>query len=58
MTEKISEKRQLYKAVDSDDVVNKVKHVLNDCFHSAVAIQVVELEVGHKYMATEPMGLC
>ena len=28
MTEKISENRQLYKAVDSDDVVNKVKQVL------------------------------
>ena len=46
MTEKISENRQLYKAADSDDVVNKVKHVFKDCFHSAGAMQVVELEVG------------
>ena len=48
MTEKISENRQLYKAVDSDDVVNKVKQVLMDCFHKA-AMQVMELEVGQKY---------
>ena len=46
MTEKISENRQQYKAVDSDHVVNKVKQVLKDSFHSAAAMQVVELEVG------------
>ena len=56
MTEKMSENSQLYKAVDSDDVVNKVKQVLKDCFHSAVAMQVVELEVGQKYMVTETYG--
>ena len=39
--------------VDSDDVVNKVKQVLKDCFHRAAAMQVVELEVGLKYMVTE-----
>ena len=42
MTEKISENRQLYKAVDSDDGVNKVKQALKDHFHSAAAMQVVE----------------
>ena len=46
MMEKISENRQLYKAVDSDDMVNKVKQVLKDHFHSAAAMQVVELEAG------------
>ena len=56
MMEKISENRQLYKAVDSDDVVNKVKHVLKDCFHSGAAMQVVELEVGQEYMVTEIYG--
>ena len=44
MMEKMSESRQLYKTVDSDDVVNKVKQVLKDCFHSAAAMQVVELQ--------------
>ena len=39
--------------VDSDDVVNKVKQVLKDYFHSAGAMQVVKLEVGQKYMVTE-----
>ena len=56
MAEKISENRQRYKMVDSDDVVNKVKQVLKDCFHSATAMQVVELEVGQKYMVTETYG--
>ena len=46
MAEKISENRQQYKTVDGDDVVNKVKQVLKNCFHSAAAMQVVELEVG------------
>ena len=53
MTEKISENRQLYKTVDSDDVVNKVKQVLKEHFHSAAAMQVVELEVDQKYMEPE-----
>ena len=56
MTEKISENTQLYKTVDSDDVVNKVKQVLKDHFHSAAAMQVVELKVGQKYMVTETYG--
>ena len=56
MTEKIRENRQLYKTVDSDDVVNKVKQVLKDCFHSAAGMQVVELEVGQKHMVTETYG--
>ena len=56
MTEKINENRQLYKAVDSDHVVNKVNQVLKDCFHSAAAMQVVELQVGQKYMVTETYG--
>ena len=56
MTEKISENRQLYKTVDSDDVVHKVKQILKDHFHSAAAMQVVELEVGQKYMVTETYG--
>ena len=43
--EKISGNRQL---ADSDDVVNKVKQFLKDCFHIAAAMQVVELEVGQK----------
>ena len=45
MAEKISENRQWYKMVDGDDVVNKVKQVLKDHFHSAAVMQVVELEV-------------
>ena len=32
MVEKISENMQLYKLVDSDDVVNKVKQVLKTTF--------------------------
>ena len=44
MAEKISENRQQYKIVDGDDMVNKVKQVLKDHFHSAAAMQ--ELEVG------------
>ena len=56
MTEMISENRHLYKAVDSDNVVNKVKQVLKDYFHSAAAMQVVELEVGQEYMVTETYG--
>ena len=56
MAEKISENRQLNKMVDSDDVVNKVKQVLKDYFHSAGAMQVVKLEVGQKYMVTETYG--
>ena len=54
--EKISENRQLYKAVDSDDVVNKVKQILKDHFHSAAAMQLMELKVSQKYMVTETYG--
>ena len=56
MAEKISENRQLYKMVDSDDAVNKVKQVLKHCLYSAAAKQVVELEVGQKYMVNETYG--
>ena len=35
------------------EVVNKVKQVLKDHFHSAAAMKVVELEVGQKYMIAE-----
>ena len=42
--------------VDEDDVVSKVKQVLKECFHAAAAMQVVELEVGQKYMVTETYG--
>ena len=52
-TEKISENRQLDKAVDCDDVVNKVKQILKDWFHSAAAMQVIQLEVSQKYLVTE-----
>ena len=45
MMEKISENRQLYKAVDSADVVNKVKQVLKYHFHSTAAMKITELEV-------------
>ena len=41
--------------VDEDDVMSKVKQVLKECFHAAAAMQVVELEVGQKYMVTEHM---
>ena len=37
-------------------MVNKVKQVLKDHFHSAAAMQVVELEVSKKYMVTEIYG--
>ena len=58
MTQKISENRHLYNAVDSDDVVNKVKQILKDHFHSAAAMQVMQLENGQKYMVTEAsMGI-
>ena len=53
MAEKISENRQWYQIVDEDDVVSKVKQVLKECFCAAAAMQVVELEVGQKYMVTE-----
>ena len=56
MAEKISENRQWYQTVDGNDVVSKVKQVLKACFHAAAAIQVVELEVGQKYMVTETYG--
>ena len=56
MAEKISENRQWYRMVDEDDVVSKVKQVLKEHFHSAAAMQVVELEVGQKYMVTETYG--
>ena len=56
MTEKTSDSRQLYKTVDSGDVVNKVKEVLKKCFHSAAEMQVVELEVWQKYMVSETYG--
>ena len=56
MTEKISKNRQLYTAVDSHDMVNNAKQVLKDCFHRAAAMQVIELEVGQKYMVTETYG--
>ena len=39
--------------VDSDDVMNKVTQVLKDHSHSAAAMQMVESEVGPKYMVTE-----
>ena len=39
--------------VDGNDVVSNVKQVLKEHFHAAAAMQVVELEVGHKYMVTE-----
>ena len=54
MTEKIHDNRQLYKAVDNGNVVNTVKHILKDRFHSAMAMQVMELEVSQKYMGTKP----
>ena len=53
MPEKISENRQQYRMVDEDDVVSKVKQVLKECFCAAAAMQVVELEVGQKYVVTE-----
>ena len=37
-------------------MVNKVKQALKDHFHSAAAMQVVELEVGQEYMVTETYG--
>ena len=37
-------------------MVNKVKQVLKECFHVAAAMQVVELEVGQKYIVTETYG--
>ena len=52
----LSENRQLYKAADSDDVVNKVKQILKDHFHSAAGMQVMELEVSQKHMVTETYG--
>ena len=54
--EKISENRQQYRIVDEDDVVSKVKQVSKEYFHAAAAMQVVELEVGQKYMVTETYG--
>ena len=56
MTEKVSDNRQLCKAIDSDDVVNKVKQILKDQFLSAAAMQVMELEVSQKYMVAETYG--
>ena len=38
MAEKMSENRQWYKTVDGDEVVNKVKQVLKDHFHSAATM--------------------
>ena len=57
MTEKTSENRQLYKAEDSDDVVHKEKQILKDHFHSAAAMQVMELEVGQNLWQLKHMGL-
>ena len=37
-------------------MVTKVKQLLKDRFHSAVAMQVMELQVGQKYMITETYG--
>ena len=37
-------------------MVNKVKQVLKDHFHSAAAMQVMELEVGQKYMVIKAYG--
>ena len=37
-------------------MVNKVKQVLKDHFHGEAAMQVVELEVGQKYMITGTYG--
>ena len=56
MAEKTCENRQRYKTVDGDEVVCKVKQVLKEPFHSAAAMQVVELEVRQKYMVTEAYG--
>ena len=56
MAEKTSENRQWYETVDGNDVVTKVKQVLKECFYAAAAMQVVELEVGKKYMVTEMYG--
>ena len=56
MAEKISENRQRYKTVDGDEVVCKVKQVLKECFHSAAAMQVVELEAKQKYMVMDTYG--
>ena len=56
MAEKISENRQHYRMVDGNDVVTKVKQVLKECFHTAAAMQVVELEVDQKYMVAETYG--
>ena len=57
MAEKISENRQWYQTVDENDVVNKVKQVLKEHFHAASAMQVVDLEVGQKYMVTETYAM-
>ena len=38
-------------------MVSKVQQVLKEHFHSAAAVQVVELEVGQKYVVTETYGL-
>ena len=53
MAEKICENRQRYKTVDGDEVVHKYKQVLKEHFHSAAAMQVVDLEAKQKYMVME-----
>ena len=53
MAEKICENRQRYKTVDGVEVVHKDKQVLKEHFHSAAAMQVVELEAKQKYMVME-----
>ena len=56
MMEKITEKRQLYKAVSSDDVVNKLKQILKDHFHSAATNASHGVGSWSKYMVTETYG--
>ena len=41
-TEKINENKQLYKTINSDDVVAKVKQILKDRFHSVAAMQFMK----------------
>ena len=45
-----------YKTIQGDNAVAKVKQILKDGSHSAVAMQVMALEVGQKYMVTEAYG--
>ena len=56
MTERISEKKQLYKMEQGGDVVAKVKQILKYRFQSAVAMKVVKLEVVKECMVMERRG--